>query len=156
MQVDYNNTQEYFSADSLFLSNAAPELERKKNSVTKIKQNKTAENANSAVNSFIACMSVVICIAVIFAMATTLIALSVSVESKKMKCDEIAVSINTVQSDNVRLKSEFNSALSCEKVEDYAVNILGMQKIERYQIHYFETRPGDMITFSGGKEVKTK
>ena len=36
--------------------------------------------------------------------------------------------LEVVQSENVRLKSELESKMTLKNVEDYAVNVLGLQK----------------------------
>ena len=48
---------------------------------------------------------------------------------------------------------QLNSSVSIEKVDAYAVSVLGMHKLERYQIHYFENRDGDKVVVAGGKAV---
>ena len=46
---------------------------------------------------------------------------------------------------------QLNSSVSREKVDEYAVSVLGMQKVERYQIHYFENRDGDKVVMADGE-----
>ena len=46
-----------------------------------------------------------------------------------------------------------NSSVSIEKVDAYAVSVLGMQKLERYQVRYFDNRDGDKVVMAGGKAV---
>ncbi len=53
----------------------------------------------------------------------------------------------------VRLTAELNSKMSAEKIEDYAVNELGMVKAESYQINYIDLSEGDKVVVSGGKSV---
>ena len=53
----------------------------------------------------------------------------------------------------VRLTAELNSKMSSEKIEDYAVNKLGMVKAESYQINYIDLSEGDKVVVSGGKSV---
>ena len=38
---------------------------------------------------------------------------------------------------------QLNSMISDDMVEDYAENVLGLKKIEKYQIHYFENNSAD-------------
>ncbi|MBQ8014855.1 MAG: hypothetical protein IJ264_01560 [Clostridia bacterium] len=61
--------------------------------------------------------------------------------------------ISEAQSENTRLVMQLNSTVSLDKVDAYAVSVLGMNKLERYQIHYFENRDGDEIVMAGGKTV---
>lgn len=51
--------------------------------------------------------------------------------------------LEVAQGENVRLMNELSKLVSDEKVEDYAVNTLGMKKLERYQIHYFPNESTD-------------
>ena len=50
---------------------------------------------------------------------------------------------------------ELDSAISLEKVDDYAQNVLGMVKVENYQISYIDISGGDTVTQSGGKVQKS-
>ncbi|MBR0112387.1 MAG: hypothetical protein IJM02_01435 [Clostridia bacterium] len=66
---------------------------------------------------------------------------------------EVTSEIKEAQAENVRLHSELSSMLSADKVRNYAVSVLGMQKIERYQIHYFESRSGNTVVVADGKSM---
>ena len=61
--------------------------------------------------------------------------------------------LSEAQSENTRLVMQLNSAVSIEKVDAYAASVLGMHKLERYQIHYFENRDGDKVVVAGGEAV---
>ena len=76
------------------------------------------------------------------------------------KCDTLMSEIATVQNDidiahgeNVRLNAELSSMVATDKIEDYAVNKLGMVKAESYQINYIDLSEGDEIVVSGDKTV---
>lgn len=97
----------------------------------------------------------------IFAVAITLMGLFVSILFSRIslamlekEAGKIETQISEAKSENVRLQMAFNSSVSREKVEEYAVNVLGMQKVERYQIHYFENRDGDEVVIADGKTVE--
>lgn len=64
--------------------------------------------------------------------------------------------ISEAQSENTRLLMQLNSAVSIEKVDAYAASVLGMHKLERYQIHYFENRDGDKVVVADGEAVGDK
>ena len=66
----------------------------------------------------------------------------------------IASNIKDAESENTRLVMQLNSSVSREKVDEYAVSVLGMQKVERYQIHYFENRDGDKVVMAHGRTVE--
>lgn len=50
-----------------------------------------------------------------------------------------------VQSENVRLKSELEGKMTLKNVEDYAVNVLGLQKLDNSQIKYVQTQTDDKV-----------
>ncbi len=56
---------------------------------------------------------------------------------------EYSEKLDVAQGENVRLMNELSMLVSDEKVEEYAVNTLGMKKLERYQIHYFPNESTD-------------
>lgn len=62
--------------------------------------------------------------------------------------------MSEARSENTRLVMQLNSSASIEKVDAYAVSVLGMHKLERYQIHYFENRDGDKVVMAHGRAVE--
>ena len=96
----------------------------------------------------------------LFVVSATLILLfgavlfsKVSLIELEQESAEIKSKISEAQSENTRLVMQLNSSVSIEKVDAYAVSVLGMHKLERYQIHYFENRDGDKVVVAGGKAV---
>ncbi len=67
---------------------------------------------------------------------------------------EIEALMGEARSENTRLVMQLNSSASIEKVDAYAASVLGMHKLERYQIHYFENRDGDRVVVADGKAVE--
>lgn len=59
--------------------------------------------------------------------------------------------IGIAQSENVRLNAEMTSRISIDKVESYAEDVLGMVKVDSYQITYLDMSAGDQIVLSGDK-----
>ena len=53
--------------------------------------------------------------------------------------------LNLAEAENVRLQSELESKMSAKNVEDYAENVLGMQKIASSQIKYIEIQTDDVV-----------
>ena len=53
--------------------------------------------------------------------------------------------LSLVEAENVRLQSELDSRMSAKNVEDYAENVLGMQKIDSSQIKYIKIQTGDVV-----------
>ncbi len=69
---------------------------------------------------------------------------------------EFEAKMSEARSENTRLVMQLNSSASIEKVDAYAVSVLGMHKLERYQIHYFENRDGDKVVMAHGRAVEEK
>ncbi len=67
---------------------------------------------------------------------------------------EIEAEINDAKSENTRLVMQLSSDASIEKVDAYAVSVLGMSKLERYQIHYFDNGDADRVVVADGKAVE--
>ena len=62
--------------------------------------------------------------------------------------------LEETKSETVRLQMEINSIISIDKVEDYAVNTLGMVKIESGQVEYIDLSGEDKVILSGNKTLK--
>lgn len=54
--------------------------------------------------------------------------------------------LNLAEAENVRLQSELESQMSAKNVEEYAENVLGMQKIDSSQIKYIEIQTDDVVS----------
>ena len=54
--------------------------------------------------------------------------------------------LELTKAENVRLQSELDSQVSAKNVEDYAENVLGMQKIDSSQIKYIKIQTGDVVS----------
>ncbi len=97
----------------------------------------------------------------IFAVSLTLIALfgavlfsNISLILLEDEASRIETQIGDAMSENTRLIVELNSKVSLEKVEAYAVSVLGMNKLERYQVHYFDNGSDDKVVVAGGESVE--
>ena len=60
------------------------------------------------------------------------------------------------QSDTVRLNNSLNSIVSINKVEDYALNVLGMVKIQDYQVVYVDLSSEDAVIVANGKTTDSE
>ena len=79
----------------------------------------------------------------------------VSLVMLRKEATVISEQIKDAKSENTRLVMELNATVSREKVDEYAVSTLGMQRLERYQIHYFENRDGDKVVLADGEPSET-
>ena len=82
--------------------------------------------------------------------------------SQHVKLDEINRQISRDQqtltetkAQTVSLQMQLNSIVSVDKVEDYAVNTLGMVKLGTGQVEYIDMSEGDKVEVSGDKETKS-
>lgn len=90
-------------------------------------------------------------LSVVMAMATVIIAMNKNITANSSQISKLDAEISQTQSENVRLTAELGSMMSADKIQEYAVSVLGMQQAERYQIHYFEDRDGDKVVVADGK-----
>lgn len=72
--------------------------------------------------------------------------------TSRVRMTELDTVINTkeedlvvLQSEKIRLMDELASKTSTEEVEEYAENVLGMQKVESSQIIYISAESGDKV-----------
>lgn len=60
--------------------------------------------------------------------------------------------LSLAEAENVRLQAELESQLSAKNVEDYAENVLGMQRIDSSQIKYIKIQSGDVVNIPEQEE----
>ena len=56
--------------------------------------------------------------------------------------------IEVAKSENVRLNAELNSKTNITKIDSYAVDVLGMVKVESYQVECIDLTTGDKVLYS--------
>ncbi len=90
---------------------------------------------------------------------TIMLFMAVAIYSR-IQLDEINREISSVekkielaQSDSVKLNNELNAIVSIDNVEEYAVNVLGMEKIQDYQVEYVDLSSNDRVEVADGEEV---
>ena len=96
----------------------------------------------------------------IFAIAVAVFMLMAMVIYSRVQLDEINREINSIEnsielaeSDTVKLNNALNSMISINNVEDYAANVLGMVKVQEYQVVYVDLSTGDSIVVANGKQT---
>lgn len=99
-------------------------------------------------------------IMIVSALLLTMIGFSIYSRVRLDELDRQLTQINSdtdiIVSENTRLKSEINSRISLDKVEEYAQNELGMVKVENYQIKYIDLDAKDQVVVSGNKSANNK
>jgi hypothetical protein len=53
--------------------------------------------------------------------------------------------LDELMSENVRMKTDIESKSTIKSVQDYAENVLGMQKLDKSQIEYVDTENGSEV-----------
>ena len=57
------------------------------------------------------------------------------------------------ESDSIRNNNQLNSIISINNVEDYAMNELGMVKVQDYQVVYVDLSAEDYVAKANGKDT---
>ena len=137
------------------LSTAAPKLpdyevpeEKKQAKSSPSKQTRTVTPTLKAIKTI--CISLLICTAV-FSMLGSIIKLNSMIVDNKEEIASLELEIKQAKAESTRLNATLGSMMSADKIQEYAVTVLGMQQAERYQIHYFEDRDGDKVVVADGK-----
>ncbi|MGN0641771.1 MAG: hypothetical protein ACI4JJ_01375 [Huintestinicola sp.] len=60
--------------------------------------------------------------------------------------------VHSLENENVRMKAELETKSSMKAVEDYAENILGMQKLDKSQIEYVSLESGNVVEIPESNE----
>lgn len=137
-----NNTQRY-SQDYRHYQRPVymaqpPEKKPEERRASNITMKKTPPKRGSASKVFLLAFSVFsICFVVI----------SGKVETSKMyrQISSAEQNLEIIQSENVRLQSELESKMTLKNVEEYVVDVLGLQKLTNSQIEYVETQTDDIV-----------
>lgn len=144
----YNSAYDYFLQDNPHKpDNVKPDKNEEKRipaevpetvHVPKIAMKVTPPKRGSAPKVFIAALSaLLVFFCVIYGrVETNRMYQQISAQNQKLE---------SIQSENVRLKSELESKMTLKNVEDYAVNVLGLQKLDNSQIKYVQTQTDDII-----------
>lgn len=157
--ADYNRSEAYdlslFDMPAM-RSSAAPKIDRKP--VQRPAQPKRAKSAAQAKRESVESAKRTL---KLFAVSITLIALfgavlfsNISLIMLENEASIMESQIGDAVSENTRLIVELNSKVSLDKVEAYAVSVLGMNKLERYQEYYFDNGDVDRVVVAGGEAVE--
>lgn len=155
--------------DSYDYGSAAPELEpeyepykepRKK---VKRRSGKSRSGSSRSVTmaqkrathvSTVRALKVLVVVVFIFAMMCVPMYINVKIDETSKSIAAVQKDIDIAKSENVRLESALKAMVSIDRVENYAVNNLGMVKLENYRITYFESDNSDQVVISGGKTYR--
>lgn len=76
----------------------------------------------------------------------------VQLNSMYSKVTTATSELTELKSENVRLESKLQSQVSVRNVEEYAENILGMEKLDSSQIKYIQIQEKDIVTLPKEEE----
>jgi cell division protein FtsB len=139
------------------VSTAPKKREEKKPQMRVVVNNRRKSKINNMVPASVRKNSVVKAGAVLFCLLTVLgmlIYLQAKLDNVNRQIARTQQTLEETKSETVRLQMEINSIISIDKVEDYAVNTLGMVKIESGQVEYIDLSGEDKVILSGNKTLK--
>ena len=154
--TDYNRSEaldlSLYNLPALQPEYQAPErkkpVQKKAKSAVQIRRESVASALRAVKLFFVSAVLLVLFGSVLFS--------KISLVTLESQVGEWELKIKEAQSENTRLVMQLNSAVSIDKVDEYAVSVLGMHKLERYQVHYFGNMDGDEVVVAGGKAVENK
>lgn len=133
----YRQNQDYRRYEPEYMAQP-PEKTPAQRRASDIAMKKTPPKRGSASKVFLIALSVFsICFFVI----------SGKVETSKMyrQISSAEENLDIIQSENVRLQSELEGKVTLKNVEEYAVKVLGLKKLNNSQIEYVETQTDDIV-----------
>ena len=152
-EYDYNFDMFDVPARARTAASAAPARKARPQAPLKVVQNKKTvaqqkkESRSAATNS----LMILIFAAVIMALLCLQINAGAKSYEISRKISAVESEIQAAKSENVRLNAELNSITSIGNIDDYATHVLGMSKIESYQVEYIDLSQDDgVIFYSGG------
>ena len=152
---------EYFEPKTVSTSSAAPKIKQQPKKAPQLKllqqpkPTKAQMQSEAKASAFQARKILAIaCVIVVF--MAMIIYSRVQLDEINREIKQIEKDIQITQSDTVRLKNTLNSVVSISNVEDYAVNVLGMVKIQDYQVVYVDLSNEDAVVVANGKTTDTE
>lgn len=96
----------------------------------------------------------------IFVIAMTILMFMAMVIYSRVQLDEINRDISNkenaielAQSDSIKLNNALSSMVSINNVEEYAANVLGMVKVQDYQVVYVDLSSSDSVVVANGEQI---
>lgn len=157
--ADYNRSEAYdLSLYDLpaMKSSAAPKIDYPpEQEAAPVKKQKSASQVRKeSVASALRALKLFVVSATLLLLFGAVLFSKVSLIMLQNEAAEIETKISEAQSENTRLVMQLSSDVSLEKIDAYAVSVLGMNKLERYQIHYFGNSDADKVVVAGGEAVE--
>jgi len=163
--AQYNRYQSYdferFEPVVVSTSSAAPKIDKKtqikpklelvkKPKKSKVQIKKEEQTATKKAQKILA-----IALAILLFMAMVIYS-RVQLDEINRDIGNIETKMELAQSDSIRLNNELNAIVSINNVEDFAVNSLGMVKVQDYQVVYVDLSTDDRIVMANGETTGIK
>lgn len=111
-----------------------PQKVVKKNKHHKRNTNKKASN-----------LSIIVCSIIVTILLFLLIYGKVQVSALYTQIANEKSTVDTLQSENVRMQTEIEANMSLKNVETYAEDVLGLKKLDKSQITYIQIQNEDLV-----------
>ena len=132
---------------------AAPkrrEEEREKPVLKKVKPKTVSQKRREEHNSNLRIGFMIVFVAIVFGVICCQISAGAERYELIRQIDAVEAQIEVAKSENVRLNAELNGKISITKIDSYATDVLGMTKIENYQVECIDLSHGDRVLYSTG------
>lgn len=151
---------EYFEPKTVSTSSAAPKIKQQPKKAPQLKliqQRKPtrAQVESEARQTATQARKILLIACVIVTFMAMIIYSRVQLDEVNREIKQIESDMKITQSETVRLKNALNAEVSISNVEDYAVNVLGMVKIQDYQVVYVDLSGDDAVVMANGKTNDT-
>ena len=87
--------------------------------------------------------------AICFVLMSSLIYSQLQLNELNTSLQKVNKQLSNAKSEYIQLQMAAESKISLESVEEYATNVLGMQKLTSDQIEYIRINEGDRVEVSG-------
>ena len=147
---------EYFEPKTVSTSSAAPKIKEEPKKAPQLKlvqqpKPTRAQIQNEARQSAMQARKILaVACAVIIFMAMVIYS-RVQLDEINREIQQVESAMKIAQSDTVRLNNSLSSVISINKVEDYALNVLGMVIVQDYQVVYVVLSGEDSVVMANGK-----
>lgn len=151
--ANYNRSEAYDLSYSMPARKIPePAYERPKAAPQRKTNNKASITVSrNALGTFLRTARIFTVAAVLLALFAGILLTRINIESLDKEATQLQNMISDAESENTRLRNQLSSAVSREKIEAYATDVLGMHKLERYQVHYFGDTVSDEVVIVNGK-----
>lgn len=92
-------------------------------------------------------IKIIVLSSIVLALVATMIYGRVQLTELNTEVSKIESDMKVAKSENTRLSMELNSLVSLDRVEEYAINVLGMRKMEKYQMEYIDVSMENKFEF---------